>query len=870
MFTFTGAWNELLLGLIFTENGESRGAEHHFRAALKAQYDPKEVLPHLAQSLLEQAEFEKVLEATRFSDYGDAVLQPEVQSLRGHSQLMLARPADAAKSFEEALKRKPEYAPALLGQARLALLGNDVQAAFALMERALAADPSSVDARLMKGDLHRAAGRLEEALAEYQKVLALNPRSFAANLNLATLYLTLGKTDGARKYVETMLTVAPNAAAGYYLLGLLEFQKGNYVAAEEAVQRVQKAMPNHLPAAALAGVIAYLAGNNEQAEQRLGETLSRYPGSVYLRKSLAAALLKSGKVRQAIEVLEPALAARAGRPDPGLFALFAEAKFRNNEIAVARKYNELAAKDYPRSPGLRTGLGLTRLAAGDTEKALADLEAAVELGGDTADLFLARTLLSMKQFDKALAAASRLEAKRPKDPVTFNLKGSVLFAMGDAAGARKAFERAVELQPLQFAAAMNLAQLDARENKPAAARKRFEKILERDKENVPAMLALADMAAASNNRADALAWARRAKHVQPKGFAASMALARLYFAASAYAEVVPAARDAAAASDDNAEALNLLGYSQMRLGQRTQALETYSTLASRYPNSAEAQYGLAGALTADGQNAAAERALTKALAMRPNFPEAIYALADLQLRRGKIGEVHKLAGDVRKRLPKSSLGHVIEGDAALKEKRLEAAVRAYEDAYKLEQSSPLLLRLYGALRDTGKTAAADALAATWLQKNPNDIQVRYAVADAAIRNQNFRLAAEHYQQALRIEPAKLSLLHNLGWVYERLGDARALEVAESAYKVAPNDPGVLHNLGRLLVESGKAGRAVEILEQARLLAPESQLVRYQLARAYVKSGARANARMELEQLLRGKQEFAERAAAAELLQQLRN
>ena len=101
-------------------------------------------------------------------------------------------------------------------------------------------------------------------------------------------------------------------------------------------------------------------------------------------------------------------------------------------------------------------------------------------------------------------------------------------------------------------------------------------------------------------------------------------------------------------------------------------------------------------------------------------------------------------------------------------------------------------------------------------------------------------------------------------------DPRAVKLAEKAYEIAPDSPGVLHDLGRLLVESGNAERAVRILERARRLSPEAQLVRYQLAKAYVMTGDKGSARLELEELLRGKSDFPGRAEAVELLRKLRN
>lgn len=857
----------LILGTIFREYGRRQVAEHHFRAALQANVDPKVVLPLLAQALFEQAEFQKVVEATRSSDFGEAAQQPEVLSYRGHALLSLERPDEAAVSFEEALNRRPEFAPALLGQTRLALLRQDAPRARAFIDRAIAADSSSIDAWLLKGDIEKTLRNGDAALAAYQKARDLKPDGLAANLNLASTHMERGELDAARKCIDTILRVAPDAAAGHYLLGLLEFQSGNYVAAGEAVQRVLRVAPGHLPALALSGAIAYATGANDIAERRLANAVASYQGaSVYLRKLYAAALLKSGKVPQAVKELETVLS--IAPDDPAALAMYAGAKYHTRDMAVAQKYFELALKQQPRSSQMRAGLGLARLAAGDTDRALADLEAAVGLGGTSADGYLVATLISLRQHEKALQAIGRLETARPRDPLTYNLKGSALFATGNRSAARQAFERALELDPSQVAAVVNLGRLDVLDGNAPAAQKRFEKMLERDPESVAVLLAFSDFTASLGDRKEALRLASRAAQLKPKAPAPALAMSKLYFAEGDYARAAPTARMALNASPGNAEALNLLAQSLLLLGQRTLALETYMTFVSWHPNSADAYYGLARAQVADAQLFAAQRALHRALELRPNFPEAIVALSDVQLRLGRTDEARKVAAETQARMPKASLGLVIAGDVAMAENRVDQGIRAYEAAFAAENSSSTLVKLLGALRTDGREAAADALTAKWLKSNPADLDILYVTADSAIRRKDYSAAAEVYRAVLRLEPSKLEVLHNLGWVYERMNDPRALEVAERAYRIAPTDPGVLHNLGRLLIVNGDASRAASLLEKARLAAPDSQLIRYQLALAYVASGGNSLARAELKQLLRGQQEFPEREAAMELLKKL--
>src|SRR4029079_37046 len=149
----------------------------------------------------------------------------------------------------------------------------------------------------------------------------------------------------------------------------------------------------------------------------------------------------------------------------------------------------------PKNAGARTGLAVSRLASGETDRALADLEAAADLDTEKyqADILLITSHLQRAQYDQALKATQSLEKKQPNNPLTYNLKAAIYLGKKDTASARKNLERALELQPTYFPAAMNLAQLDLAERNPQSARRRLEAILEKDKDSAQALLPLADL-----------------------------------------------------------------------------------------------------------------------------------------------------------------------------------------------------------------------------------------------------------------------------------------------------------------------------------------------------------------------------------------
>ena len=114
-----------------------------------------------------------------------------------------------------------------------------------------------------------------------------------------------------------------------------------------------------------------------------------------------------------------------------------------------------------------------------------------------------------------------------------------------------------------------------------------------------------------------------------------------------------------------------------------------------------------------------------------------------------------------------------------------------------------------------------------------------------------------------------AVLNNLAWVYYEQGDARALEYAEKAYNLMPDQAPIIDTLGWILVQKGQVKRGVELLQAAVAKAPTSLDIRYHLAAGLEKAGRRDDARKELERVLKSNENFPEVNAARELLRKIK-
>ena len=860
-----------LLGTVYNTTGEVKLAERELRRALDLKMDRVKVAPALAHSLFMQGEFQKVLDETRLE--GDAKIEstPEVLSVRGHAQLGLGLMDDAKNSFEQALTKQPEFADALLGQARLAGLDGKLETSVGLVERAIASDPKNVQAWLMKGDVQRLIPNNGAAIAAYQKALELAPDDAMARLSLIAMQISDTRYDEAEKNIEILRKSAPNNPLVNYFKALLEYRKTHYAAARDAIQQVLKVAPAHLPSVLLGGATEYALGSFEQAEQYLNTVLDKAPDNLHARKLMAATLIKTRQFQRAIQLLEATL---GKLPDDGqLLMLAGEAYLESNDFAKATEYFGRASKLDPKSAGTRVSLGLSRLAAGETEQAMTDLQSAVELdsGKFQADILLIMTHIQRNELDQALSAIQGLEKKQPDNPLTYNLRGAVYIGKKDVVGVRREFEHALKLQPGYFPAAMNLAQLDLQDKKPDEARKRFETLLEKDKNNMQAMLALANLAVRTGGkREEVLGWLERAKKASPGAPQPLLMLAKYYLQSGDVKQALANAEDAKNTNPDNLEALDILGLTQLAAGEQDHALSTYGKLVALQPKSPLAQFRLASAQIAAGNQVAAGLTLKKVLELKPDYLDARVTLAGLELRVGHNDEALKIAQQVQSQAAQLPAGYVLEGDIRMAEKKFTEAAALYEKAYGLGKNGVLAMKIHAAQTQAGKPEEGEARVKQWLKENPEDLTVRFYLADAYLKGAKYPAAIEEYDGLLKKQPDNHVALNNLAWAYQQVKDPRALEYAEKAYQLKPDNAAVADTLGWMLVEQGKTERGLGLLERAVSLAPDAQEIRYHLAQAWLKAGERVKARDELERILSGGTKFPQEQEAIQLLKELKN
>jgi len=854
------------LGKLYFTQLDLASAEKEFRRAREAGYPADTVNPMIARALLGQREYQRVLDelpAPADDDPGATTLQ----ALRAVAELGLTHKEAARKMLRHAQAAAPDNPEVHLALAQLALADRDPGKAMQEVDAALRIDPRHRDSMLLKGDLLRSSGKPAEAAAVYRQVLRIDPLHSSTMLALAGIAISENKLDEARKEVDSALKITPGSLQARYTQALIDFREKKTEQARDRLGSVLKAAPDYVPALLLGGTIEYTLGNLQTAEAYLNKVVKATPDNLYALRLLAASQLRLGRPDDAAATLAPAL--RSVDHDAGVLIVAGEIALVKKDFAKASAFFEQAAQRSPDSAAIRTELGISRLAQGDS-RAMADLQAAASMegAGSRAGTVIIRNQLEKKQFDAALASIAALEKKQGANPLTWNYRGAAYLGKQDAVRARDSFEQALKLDPKFFPAAAILAQLDLMDKQPDAARQRFERILKADPQNLNAMLALADLSLRNQDEKAYTSWLEKAASAHPQALQPRVALARYLLAKGDKNKALSAAREAVNVQPDNPAALDLLGTTQLALGDTPNALGSFRKLAERLPGQAAPLIKLASAQIIAKDLPGARKTLQDALRMQPDFLEAQLMLGGVEVQSARFDDALKLAKQIQQQKPTVPAGFTLEGDIAFARKDYTAALTAFERAQKLSPSGALLVRQLQVFNATQRPETGEKRLVDWLATHPEDTGTRAALAESLIKRKQYAAAAEHYLMLNKSNPGNLLVLNNLAWTLSELHDKRALRFAEQALKLKPDNPDVLDTFGWLQVRMGDAAKGLDILKNAQAKAPDDAAIQWHLAYALNMNGDKARARQELKTLLDRRVSFTGDTEARALYQQL--
>lgn len=853
----------MLLGKALLANGEAASAEIELTEALRLGVSRDEVVVPLARALVNQGKQPLLFEQRRFDVAGlSRNVQLQLLLVRASASSDIGDTRGAFKAIEDARAIDPADASVWVIEVPLRIRARQFAEATAAADQALKLAPDSSEAVYQKGSIAHVQGQIQPALSAYERALKLDSTHVEARIARVGILLDLRRDKEAQTEVKDLLTMAPFDPRVPYLDALLSERAGNNVAAKASLKKVTELLdPAPIEfvrfrpqALMLNGMAHYGLGELEKAKPYL-EQAQRLQVNSPLAKLLARIYLADANPDRAAEVLEAYLKARPGDGQALLMMASTQMAQGRHARATALMQEALRTKD---APEFHMALGLSLMRSGQNTTALDELSTAFKKDPSQAYAGLALVTLYLQsgQTDKALSVANSLVKTMPQNPSALLVLGLAKARAGDLAGSRSAYEQALKLDASLIQAKLGLAHIEILSKAYDAAGKRLNDILKEDERNVDAIFEMALLNEFKGRDDEVLRWLQQAAlHSKRNELRANFALIAWHLRKGENSQALEASKQMLAKAPEDVQVLLSHAGAQVANGDLVGARASLTGASRRAGFEAPTQVEIAKAQMTTKDWSGAAYSLDKALSGMPDYLPAMVLMATVELQQGDPAKSERRARQVIQAQPKLAIGYSLLADVQLRRGQMPAALDSLRRAHETQPSSETLLRLFRSLstQDNGKKAID--LAERWIKLNPKDMLVRSALANAEARAGNYVAARRGYEAALKLRPNDAEAMNNLANVLLRQKDPGALKVAEQALALEPRNPSLIDTAGWANLVAGNKDKALQLLRDARLREPGNPEIRYHLAAALAQSGRKSEAREELENALKGNQDF---------------
>ena len=843
-----------LLGNINLSIGDFATAEEEFGKAALAGWDQQQIQPALASIFIATRKYQKLLDEIIIQDDWSAEVRANTTALRALAEANLDKPELAKTSLEKAISYKKDTLQVFKTTAIFQLAGLLKGDVAKTLELALSHYPDNTGLLLLLASYSTQTNKLDDAVNAYKKIISSQPPGLItadahkAHIGLTRLQIADNKLDDAVATLAPLLKRNKNDIEANYLSGLINFRKKDYNQAEDHIRKLLAVIPDHAPSHQLMGQIKFALKQFEQASLHLSQYLKTAPENKAARALLTQSYIKLKKPERAQSALQPLL---TSNPDDAItLSLQSQIAFIQGDLNTGIASLKKAIKNTPDNITLQTQLAKAYITKGDTKRAL-NILSALQASSDTADIqkLIVSANLRAGKIDAAIKVAAKMLEADPKNAETITLIGSLQAAQNNTQLARKYFNQALQLHKNLPSATIGLARLDTKEGNLDSAITLYTRLTETGQGGTLPMLALAELAGRQKRNNDMLSWLEKARAAESQDLRSRMILANYYLHNSQPGKANIYIQEALTIAPDHAELMSL--HSRALVGQKryNEALPTLKKLVQKQPDSVPTQLLLGEALLRLGKKTEALTALKTALKIQPNNILATLLTAETEFEAGNYDRSLKYAKKLQHLQPEFFSGYLLEGNIWMAKEIYSNARHAYTKAWQYQQTADIAKRLFLASKQLVSFDDALKPLLTWLKKNPEDYTTRLFLASAYQTEKQNSRAVQQYEQVLKLAPDNSTALNNLAWYYSLQKKPEALDLAERAYRSAPENAGIQDTYGWILTQRGQPEKGLRLIKQAMQAFPDNPDVRYHYASALIKSGDRIQGSRILKELL---------------------
>jgi len=552
-----------------------------------------------------------------------------------------------------------------------------------------------------------AGRRPEEALIPLKRAVALNPASDGAAMALGLALFSAGKAAEAIPELEKVLRRSPGNLAASVTLGEIAWRSGDDDLAGQRLEPVLEGGtdPQKSRAESVLGWIAKSAGNLNEAEKRLARAVELDPKNVLGLTGMGTLLYEGGRPKEALA--KCSIAKGIALEDAEAALCVARSLIHLGRQLDARLEVQDVAKRWPKNAEARFLLGRIEEEMERWELAEQQYREAIAIDPKFFDAYAALSgvyLQSGKTAD-AFATLKQAENEMGLTARIHNAVGEAWLHGKDFERATQSFRAAIEADPAYHEARFNLANTLRDEGRLEEAKEQYEatKALA---QNLPGVAeALGKLYLELGEEERALAEFEVALAAEGTTVELRLAAAEVFLGAGKPDRARELADSVLEDWPDHSDALSIVGRALCDLGKLEEGIAKLKR-AIAIRNRPAYQAALGEAHERSGRSDLAITYYDEALKLDPSLVDVRIRRARIQLRVGRLSDaLDDLKTAVRKEKRADAL--VLIGDCYLEMRRISSAVRAYQEAAKVDEGfADAYYKLGRAHHDEGKAKKA--------------------------------------------------------------------------------------------------------------------------------------------------------------------
>jgi tetratricopeptide (TPR) repeat protein len=383
---------QFALGRLYAARGDAAGAEKAFREVLRLN-------PRAAGA---QLELSRVQLSTGSAAASLSTANEALKNIPGspEARLALVRSLIATRAFEQAQKEArqllvehPKVAGVHVQAGVLAAARNDMAAARAAFEQALALDPESLEALtglialdLRAGNTAAARGRIDARVADTKSRPAMW-------LLAARVYVAAQDPAAAERILRRTIQADPTLLPAYAMLGQIFLSQKRLDEARGEFESLAQRQSHPVAALTMAGMILHAQGKIDLARERFEQVLAIDPRAPVASNNLAWLYAEAGENLDAALRLAQ-VAAETAQDVPEILDTLGWVYYKKNLPQLALEPLTRCVEKDPSNPTYHYHLGLAYLKAGDEARGRSSIERALALRSDFSGADDARRVLA--------------------------------------------------------------------------------------------------------------------------------------------------------------------------------------------------------------------------------------------------------------------------------------------------------------------------------------------------------------------------------------------------------------------------------------------------------------------------------------------